>query len=161
MHPTSQELPNVLLIEADDETRPLLGRYLFESGFDLIVCVDAEEASERLREGCHRPSVILLNQVGQSVEQFLEMGRQVRQHGSLPDDTPIVVMAEQYTDEQEGETVQVGRSEYVTYLESGQQLLALLRDLCLLRNIPVATTDRDACSCGCSGAITSGDQEAL
>ena len=39
-------------------------------------------------------------------------------------------MAERYGVELEGKDVQVGKSEYVTYLEDEQQLINLLRRLC-------------------------------
>ncbi len=41
-------------------------------------------------------------------------------------------MAERYEVELEGKDVQVGKSEYITYLEDAQQLMNLLRRFCLV-----------------------------
>jgi hypothetical protein len=39
-------------------------------------------------------------------------------------------MAERYGEDMEGKDVKVGESEYVTYLEDGEQLMNLLQHLC-------------------------------
>jgi hypothetical protein len=58
------------------------------------------------------------------------MGRRICQGSELSSSTPIVVMAEHYGEDMEGKDVKVGESEYVTYLEDGEQLMNLLHRLC-------------------------------
>lgn len=77
-----------------------------------------------------RPKLILLNQVTLTIDEFTNMGRHIRQCAERPSSTPIVVMAEQYGEDMEGKDVKVGESEYVTYLEDGEQLMNLLHRLC-------------------------------
>jgi hypothetical protein len=60
----------------------------------------------------------------------MNMGRRICQGAQLPSSTPIVVMAERYGEDMEGKDVKVGQSEYVTYLEDGEQLMNLLHRLC-------------------------------
>jgi hypothetical protein len=42
-------------------------------------------------------------------------------------------MAERYGEDMEGKDINVGESDYVTYLEDGEQLLNLLQRLCPLQ----------------------------
>lgn len=122
--------PKILLIEQDDETRPLLIENLRNKGYRVIVTLEEEDAIERARgNGRGYPDLILLNQVGQSIEVFLEIGQRIRQRAGLPNRTPIVVVADRFEADMEGKDIQVGESEYVSYPEDGQQLLNLLRRL--------------------------------
>ena len=60
----------------------------------------------------------------------MNLGRRIRQGAQLPSNTPIVVMAERYGEDMEGKDIKVGESDYVTYLEDGEQLMNLLQRLC-------------------------------
>lgn len=121
---------SILLLEQDDETRPLMITNLRNAGYHVIVALDEEGAIERTIGGRHRSDIILLNQVKLSIEEFVNMGRRIRQGARLPSYTPIVVIAERYAEDMEGQDVKVGESEYVTYLEDAQQLMNLLHRLC-------------------------------
>ena len=122
--------PLILVVEPDDETRPLLKHNLKSQGYGVIAALDEEDAIEWLKGGFHHPALILLNQFKQSIEEALEIGRRICTTSELPKDTPIVVLAEQYGEDLEGQDVQVSDREYVTYLEDGQQLMNLLQKLC-------------------------------
>lgn len=122
--------PTILLLEQDDDTRPLLKYNLNRQGYRVIMVLDEEDAIERVRDGRDYPDLILLNQVGSSPEECANAGRRIRQRAGLPGDTPIVVMAERYGEDMEGQDVRVGEYEYVTYPEDGQQLIDLLYRLC-------------------------------
>jgi hypothetical protein len=76
------------------------------------------------------PDLILINQVDLPIDEVINMGRRIRQGAELPISTPLVVMAERYGEDMEGKDVKVGESEYVTYLEDGEQLMNLLHRLC-------------------------------
>ena len=58
------------------------------------------------------------------------MGQRICKSAGIGNQTPIIVMAEQYGADMEGKDVQVDEAEYVTYLEDGQQLINLLHPLC-------------------------------
>ncbi len=122
--------PTILLIEHDDETRPLLMYNLRSQGFRAIVVLEEEDAIERMSGKNTCPDVILLNQVKLSIDEFINMGRRIRRAAGKPCRTPIVVMAERFGVDMEGLDVLVGESEYVTYPEDAQQLMNLLHRLC-------------------------------
>ena len=122
--------PTILMIELDDDTRPLLKQNLYNWGYRVFVALEEEDAIAMARGGRDRPDLILLNQVKLPIDEFLNMGRRIRQGAELPSSTPIVVMAERYGEDMEGKDIKVGESEYVTYLEDGEQLMNLLHRLC-------------------------------
>ena len=122
--------PTILVVEQDDQTRPLLRHNLRSQGYRVLMALDEEDAIERTRDGRERPDVILLNQFKLSLDEIIDMGRRIRQSAKFPRRTQIVVMAERYVADMEGRDVLMGESEYVTYLEDGQQLMNLLQRLC-------------------------------
>lgn len=127
-----QSLPmkTILLVEPDDIVRPILKDNLHHWGYQVIVALDEVDALQRTREGKELFDLVLLNQFAQSINQAIEAGRQIRQQAAPSSRIPLVIMAEQYGVELEGQDIQVGESEYVTYLEDGQQLKQLLYQLC-------------------------------
>jgi DNA-binding response OmpR family regulator len=118
------------MLELDDDTRPLLKQNLRNWGYRVIEALQEEDAIALARGVRDLPKLILLNQVKLSIDEFLNMGRRICQGAELPRSTPIVVMAERYGEDMEGKNVKVGESEYVTYLEDGEQLMNLLHCLC-------------------------------
>lgn len=121
---------SILLLEQDDEVRPFMITNLRNAGYHVIVALDEEGAIERTIGGRKSADMILINQVRLSIEEFLNMGRRIRQAAGLPSHTPIVVIAEKYGEDMEGSDVKVGESEYVTYPEDAEQLMNLLHRLC-------------------------------
>ncbi len=103
---------------------------LHRRGYRAIVTLDEEDAIARARGDGDRPDLILINQYRLPLEKVINIGRRIRQDGGLPSGTPIIIMAEQYGEDMEGKDVKVGESEYVTYLEDGEQLMNLLQRLC-------------------------------
>ncbi len=122
--------PTILLVEEDDEVRPLLSQNLRNQGYHVIVALDEADAIERTKGGSLCPDLILLNQVGRSIQEYAVMGQRICKSAGIGSHTPIIVMAEQYGTDMEGKDVQVDETEYVTYLEDGQQLINLLHRLC-------------------------------
>ena len=122
--------PTILLLEQDDQTRPLLMYNLRRQGFRAIVVLEEEDALERISGNNACPDLILLNQVNLSIDEFINMGRRIRRAAGELCRTPIVVMAERFGLDMEGLDVLVGESEYVIYPEDGQQLMNLLHRLC-------------------------------
>jgi DNA-binding response OmpR family regulator len=122
--------PTILVVEPDDDVRPLLRNNLHRQGYRAIMTLDEEDAIARARGDSDRPDLILINQYRQPLDKAIHIGRRIRQDAGLPSDTPIVIMAERYGEDMEGKDIKVGESDYVTYLEDGEQLLNLLQRLC-------------------------------
>jgi CheY-like chemotaxis protein len=120
----------ILLVEPDDNVRPVLKNNLQNWGYRIIMTLDGTDALQRTRSGRESFGLILLNQVDESITFLLDLGRQIRQHSKLSGRIPIVILAERYGAEVEGQDLQVGENEYVSYLEDGQQLKNLLYQLC-------------------------------
>ncbi len=123
-------LPTILLVEPDDSVRPVLIENLRNWGYNVIVTLNAADAIQGIRGKSKLFDLLLMNQFGRSIEKFIDIGRDIRRQADVSSTTPIVIMAEQYGVELEGQNVQMGDSEYVTYLEDGQQLRQLLSQLC-------------------------------
>lgn len=123
--------PIILIVESDHETRPLLVENLSRSGYQLIVALDEVDALTRLRGGPDVPVLILINQVNYSAEEVLRQGRNLRRSANLSAQVPIVVMADRYGPDLEGSIVKYDDYDYIIYPEDAQQLLNLLRRLCL------------------------------
>ena len=122
--------PTILMFELDDDTRLLLKQNLYNWGYRVLVALEEEDAIAMARGGRDRPDLILLNQVKLPIDEFVNMGRRIREGAELLSSTPIVVMAERYGEDMEGKDIKVGENEYVTYLEDGEQLINLLYGLC-------------------------------
>lgn len=130
MSQTKDAPPTILMIELDDDTRPLLRLNLNNWGYRVISALQEEDAIALARGVRDRPDLILLNQVNLPIDEVLNMGRRIRHGAELHSSTPIVIMAEQYGEDMEGKDIKEGESEYVTYLEDGEQLMNLLHRLC-------------------------------
>jgi len=100
----------------------------------VIVALDEEDAIARTGDGRECPDLILLSQYLLPLDEVINMGRRIRQDARFPSGTPLVVIADRYDSDMEGKDVRVSDSEYVTYLEDGEQLINLLYRIC-----PVST----------------------
>ena len=119
----------IFLIEEDDETRIVLKKSLTRSGYRLSVAIDEEDALDRVSNGISA-DLILINVVGRSLEEHLQMGRHIREQAKLDGNTPLVVMAEKYGKHLEGTDENVGGNDWIFYLgEDLEQLQNLLRRL--------------------------------
>ena len=130
MSETQNLAPIILMVEPDDDVRPLLRTNLHRQGYRVILTLDEEDAIARARGDGDRPDLILINQYWLPLDKVINIGRRIRQDAELPNHTPIVIIAERYGEDMEGKDVKVGESDYVTYLEDGEQLMNLLRRLC-------------------------------
>jgi DNA-binding response OmpR family regulator len=122
-------MATILLIEEDDDARPLIRQGLSRAGFDILVAVDEASASDWLAAGCVRADLILVNLVGKTPDEALAAGRRVRQLNALDGSTPVVAIAERYGDGLEGTDVPAGEGEWVTYMEDSTQLHELIARL--------------------------------
>jgi len=63
--------PTILMIELDDDTRPLLKQNLRNQGYRVIEALQEEDAIALAHGVRDRPELILLNQVKLSIDEFL------------------------------------------------------------------------------------------
>jgi DNA-binding response OmpR family regulator len=122
-------MATILLIEEDDDARPIVRHNLRREGYEVLVAVDEASALEWLSAGRASADLILVNLVGKTPAAALAAGRRVREHNGLDGDTPLVVIAERYDAELEGSDVKAGDGEWVSYMEDTNQLHALLARL--------------------------------
>lgn len=92
--------------------------------------LDEQDAIQRIQRVREHFDLILLNQTGKLIDELMAIGQQIRQSTELDSRTPIIVMAEDYGEDLEGQNIQMGENEYVTYLQDGQQLKDILQRLC-------------------------------
>jgi DNA-binding response OmpR family regulator len=121
--------PTILLIEEDDNTRPILRHNLINDGFRVLLALDEDDALDRIDGGNVHADLVLINLVRKTPEEVLSIGRRIREHARYDGHTPLVVMAEKYSREQEGTDVNVEGTDWITYLEEHDQLTNLLRHL--------------------------------
>jgi CheY-like chemotaxis protein len=121
----------ILLVEEDDETRPVLRANLQTDGYRLLLALDEEDALDRVDGGGGgaQADLVLINLVGVAPEAALAAGRRIRAHAKYDGRTPLVVMAEKYGKDLEGTDVNVSGNDWITYLEDHDQLRNLLARL--------------------------------
>ncbi|HEY0322320.1 MAG TPA: hypothetical protein VGC66_15275 [Pyrinomonadaceae bacterium] len=130
MRHSSNEQPTILLIEEDDETRPILRHNLIRDGYLVLLALDEEDAISRVSGGRVNADLILINLIGKPTEVVLNIGRRIREHAELAGLTPLAVMAEKYGKDVEGTNVNVGGNDWIFYLgEDPDQLKNLLHQL--------------------------------
>lgn len=126
IHPDSSA--SLLVLEPDDDIRPLLKSNLETHGYTVLIALDEADAIQR---AMYTPAIdlILINQAERSTEAAIAIGQHIRQQSNLAASIPIVILAEDYTVQMEGRNVQIAGNQFVAYLEHGQQLLDLLDSL--------------------------------
>lgn len=120
--------PTIFLVEEDDDTRPILKHNLKTYGYRVLLALDEEDALERI-VAVSRADLLLVNLIGRTTDEVLQIGRRIREYGKYDGHTPLVVMAEKYGADVEGTDVNVSGNDWVTYLEHPDQLKNLLRRL--------------------------------
>ena len=122
-------MATILLIEEDDDARPIIRHNLRRAGYDVLVAVDEASARDWLEAGRARADLILVNLVGKTTEEAFAAASRVKQLTVLDGSTPVVVIAEKYGDGLEGTDVREGEGEWVTYMEDSTQLHELIARL--------------------------------
>ena len=121
--------PTIFLVEEDDDTRPILKHNLKTYGYRVLLALDEEDARDRLSDGVARADLLLVNLVGKTPDEVLQIGRRIREHAKYDGQTPLVVIAEKYGADVEGTDVNVGGNDWITYLEDPGQLKNLIHRL--------------------------------
>lgn len=123
--------PTIFLVEEDDDARPGLTSYLRRLGYRLLVAADLEDALEWVAgERVIHADLVLVNLVGRTPEESVDIGRNLREHARYDGLTPLVVMPERVPKELEGRDDNVGGNDWVCYYDDdSNQLEALLSRL--------------------------------
>jgi DNA-binding response OmpR family regulator len=121
--------PCILLIEEDDDTRPLLRQNLTRYGYRVLLALDEEDALERVGARYVHADAVLINLVDKSTDEVLQAGRRIREHAKYDGRTPLIVMADKFGADLEGTNVKVGDNDWIAYLEEHDQLRNLLTHL--------------------------------
>ena len=122
-------MATILLIEEDDEARPIIRHNLRRAGYGVLVAVDEQTAHDWLSAGEAHADLILVNLVGKTTDEAFDAARRLKRQSALDGSTPVVVIAEQYGDGLEGTDVRAGEGEWVTYMEDSAQLHELIARL--------------------------------
>ena len=122
-------MATILLIEEDDEARPIIRHNLRRAGYGVLVAVDEQTAHDWLSAGEAHADLILVNLVGKTTDEAFDAARRLKRQSALDGSTPVVVIAEQYGDGLEGTDVRAGEGEWVTYMEDFDQLHELISRL--------------------------------
>jgi CheY-like chemotaxis protein len=128
MNDKSEQQLTVFVVEADDDTRPVLKSNLQRYGYRVIIALDEDDALDRVTGGLEA-DLILVDVVRMPLENALDIGRRIRTHAKQNGHTPLVVMAEKYGADVEGTDVNIGGNDWITYLEEPGQLKNLLATL--------------------------------
>jgi DNA-binding response OmpR family regulator len=123
----------IFLVEERDETRAHLSQNLQQYGYRVVVALDEEGKMES--DGGERvgADLILVNLVGKSADEVLKIGRRIREDTEL--DVPLLIMAEKYGRDMDGEgqsqgaDINVGDNAWITYIDDVDQLHHLLTRL--------------------------------
>jgi DNA-binding response OmpR family regulator len=126
---THDHKKTILLISKDDDLRFLLRQYLASQGYRLIFALDEEDALTLSKELKAPVDLILIDQLDMSMNDALNMGNELRLYAGMESTTPLIVLAQKYSEELEGQDVAVGECEYITYCSGLEQLYALLAGL--------------------------------
>lgn len=125
-HPSSI---SILLVESDDEARPLLTENLASRGYRVTVTLNAADAISRAKLDSAF-DLILVNQYEFSADDAIVIGQRIRTEAGMVEQIPVVVLADRYGEDLEGQNQLVSPYCYVAYLSHGQQLWDLIDALC-------------------------------
>ena len=121
--------PIIFLIEEDDDARPILRSNLQRDGYRVLLALDQEDALDRVSGGRLSADLILVNLLGKVPEESLLIGQHIREMGEFAANTPLVILAEKYGADLEGQDVQMNDADWITYPEDHEQLQRLLNGL--------------------------------
>lgn len=118
---------SVLLVEEDNDARLLFNEILKSKGYKVIITVNESDALDKVSDGIGKVDAVLVNLVKTSTKEMLKAGERIREKGQL--NAPVIAIAQEYKDELQGTSAQVGENEYVVYLEDTEELFDLLESL--------------------------------
>ena len=130
-NPHTTARPTIFLVEEDDDVRPQLTQSLRRQGYRVLVAAGLEDAREWVGgEGHIHADLVLIDLVGETPEQAVRLGRELREYSKYDGHTPLVVVPERVPEELAGQNVNAGGNDWVCYYdEDSNQLHRLLAHL--------------------------------
>jgi len=119
--------PTIFLVEEDDDARLIFAKELRGFGYRLLVSADLEDAQEWLNGNGHiKADLFLINLVGKTAEEALSVGRELRELGKCDEDTPLVVIPEDFAEGVKATNVHVSGNDWICNYDDSGQLQTLL-----------------------------------
>lgn len=128
MSESNETRRTILYVEDDNDTRPGIKRLLNANGYRVVVANDEDEIMERARDGRIHANLLLID-LGMPPGDALDAGRRIRLAALLDGESPLIVIAFRYGADMEGQDVNVGERDWVTYLQDAEQLERLVKRL--------------------------------
>jgi DNA-binding NtrC family response regulator len=125
-----QIYPTIFVVEEDNNARPSLTRNLRQFGYRLLVVANVQDALEWLSAGGYiHADLLLIDLEGKLPEEVLTIGRGLRAKAQYHEHTPLVVMPESFTNDEEGTDKNVSANDWICYYQDADQLQRLLARL--------------------------------
>ena len=118
----------ILLVEDDQEIREAMKRFLEDLGYVVALATNEEDSMRLIHGEQTKVHLILLNQRMLS-DDALAAGRRIREHASVPNSAPVIVLPFEFSKEFEGTDENMGGRDYKSYMTSERQLEDLLAGL--------------------------------
>ena len=118
----------ILLVEDDQEIREYMKRFVEDLGYEVALAINEKDSLKLMNEPHAAVQLILMNQRMVS-DDALAAGRRIREHVSISNSAPVVVLPFEFRKEMEGTDENMGGGDYKSYMTSEQQLDDLLAGL--------------------------------
>jgi CheY-like chemotaxis protein len=118
----------ILLVEDDQEIREYMKRFLEDLGYEVALAINEKDSLKLMSEPHETVQLILMNQRMVS-DDALAAGRRIREHVSISNSAPVIVLPFEFRREMEGTDENMGGRDYKSYMTSEQQLEDLLSGL--------------------------------
>jgi DNA-binding response OmpR family regulator len=119
--------PTIFVVEEDDNARHSLTKNLRQFGYRLLVAAHVEDALEWVSSSAYiHADLLLIDLIGQSPEEALDIGQRLRLRAKYHVQTPLVVMPEKVAKDVEGTDKKVGANDWICYYQDADQLQRLL-----------------------------------
>ena len=122
------EPKTILLVEDDHEIREYMKLFLEDLGYDVALATSEKDSLNLMSQPHASVQLILMNQRMVS-DDALAAGRRIREHVSVSNSAPVIVLPFEFRKEMEGTDENMGGRDYKSYMTSEQQLEDLLAGL--------------------------------
>jgi len=122
------EPKTILLVEDDHEIREYMKLFLEDLGYDVALATSEKDSLNLMSQPHASVQLILMNQRMVS-DDALTAGRRIREHVTVSNSAPVIVLPFEFRKEMEGTDENMGGRDYKSYMTSEQQFEDLLAGL--------------------------------